>query len=317
MYYPFLRGKQYELVLLRDNASFLREHKIHPIIEPVKSSTTALRKVITALIQEGVEHTLIVNPQVGDYRSLDILPSDFLDEIMRDNTVTSCGYLLHAETDITDFENFLIETNSCTITLIHYGFSNGRELATLIDGQDKVIRHVFIEDRASKLYQRQFKQRGVQRILIRNGFRVQKKNSQYPPSEHFSDLHITFPDEGMDGFGDFLMVGDEFRESGGPAYAVAIHLTYIDNVKDEDMFIFHFISDQTDSPTNPGGKFLEALEKMIIEYKKTNTKIFKSRAVQEYLRLYDTKHYPGLGYVKKLSMQHHLELIADYIKGIE
>jgi hypothetical protein len=31
----------------------------------------------------------------------------------------------------------------------------------------------------------------------------------------------------MDGFGDFLIVGDDYSESGGPAYAIAIHLTFI------------------------------------------------------------------------------------------
>ena len=30
----------------------------------------------------------------------------------------------------------------------------------------------------------------------------------------------------MDGFGDFLIVGDDYSDTGGPAYAVAIHLTF-------------------------------------------------------------------------------------------
>ncbi len=116
----------------------------------------------------------------------------------------------------------------------------------------------------------------------------------------------------MDGFGDYLIVGDEYSESGGPAYAVAIHLTYLGN--DDDMFVYHFISDQTDSPTDPGGKFLEALKKLVKEINKPKSLIFKSRACQEYQDLYQKKHYPGLGTVKKLSMQHHIELIADFIK---
>ena len=156
------------------------------------------------------------------------------------------------------------------------------------------------------------KKDGTKRVLIRNGFKPQKKNAHYPPSEHFSDLHITFPDEGMDGFGDYLIVGDDYTETGGPAYAVAIHLTYLDT--DDDMFIYHFISDQTDSPTDPGGKFLEAITKLVKAIKKPRSPIFKSRACAEYLELYQKQHYPGLGYVKKLSMQHHIELIADFFR---
>ena len=35
-----------------------------------------------------------------------------------------------------------------------------------------------------------------------------------------------------------MIVGDDYMESGGPAYAVAIHLTYLN--KEGDMFIRHF-----------------------------------------------------------------------------
>ena len=116
----------------------------------------------------------------------------------------------------------------------------------------------------------------------------------------------------MDGFGDYLIVGDDYSETGGPAYAVAIHLTYIG--AEDDIFIYHFLSDQTDSPIDPGGKFIEALAKLVKELKRPNSTIFKSKACLEYLDLFDKKHFPGLGYVKKLSMQHHIELIADVLK---
>jgi hypothetical protein len=117
----------------------------------------------------------------------------------------------------------------------------------------------------------------------------------------------------MDGFGDYLIVGDDYTETGGPAYAVAIHLTYLD-ADDDDMFIYHFISDKTASPTDPGGKFKEALAKLVKEIQKPNSLIYKSRACFEYLDLFKKKHYPGLGHIKKLSMQHHIELVADFFE---
>ena len=115
----------------------------------------------------------------------------------------------------------------------------------------------------------------------------------------------------MDGFGDYLIVGDDYSETGGPAYAVAIHLTYLND--EDDMFIYHFVSDRTDSPTDPGGKFLEALNKLVKQIEEPKSLIYKSSACKEYLELYEKQHYPGLGSVKKLSMQHHLELIAHFI----
>jgi len=80
------------------------------------------------------------------------------------------------------------------------------------------------------------------------------------------------------------------------------------------MFIYHFISDTTDSPTDPGGKFLEALEKLNNAIETSGFNIFKSKACEEYQKLYKKQHFPGLGSAKKLSMQHHIELIADFLK---
>jgi hypothetical protein len=140
-------------------------------------------------------------------------------------------------------------------------------------------------------------------------------NREYPDVEFFSDLHATYSDEGMDGFGDFLIVGNEYSETGGPAYAVAIHLTFIDSNKDNEMHIYHFKSLRQDDPKDPAGKFAEALEKLVDAVQKDNTQISKTSAVEEFLRLHQKGHFPGLGYVKKLSMKHHIETLAEYFNS--
>ena len=313
MYYPYLRGKQFELILLRENAMLLAENDIHPIIEPVKSDFKALRRIMDILNEKKVDCTFIVNPKVGQ---TPIKMSRILKELIEDSFKNyenlSIGYIIHAESNISNLVTHLKKYRRFNFSIVHYGYTKGKEVANIINDYNNIKSHVFIDGFADKLYQRHLKKDGIKRVLIRDGFKPQKKNSLYPFSEHFSDLHITFPDEGMDGFGDYLIVGDDYTETGGPAYAVAIHLTYLDN--EEDMFIYHFISDQTDSPTDPGGKFLEALEKLVNAIQNPKTLIFKSRACFEYLELYNKKHYPGLGYVKKLSLQHHLELITNFMK---
>lgn len=315
MYYPYLRGKQFELLLLRENADFLAKYSIHPIIEPVKNDFTNLTRAMKIINKKNVNCTLIVNPQVGQEP---VKTSNILKELIEDGFKNyqniSIGYILNAKSNISKLVSLLKNYPNFSFSILHYGYSNGKKLSSEIEGFKNIKDHVFIDGFAGKLYQRHLKKNGIKRILIRDGFKPQKKNAHYPPSEHFSDLHITYPDEGMDGFGDYLIVGDEYTETGGPAYAVAIHLTYLD--LDDDMFIYHFISDQTDSPTDPGGKFLEALEKLVKEINKPKSLIYKSNACAEYLELFKRKHYPGLGYVKKLSMQHHIELIAEYISRV-
>ena len=121
----------------------------------------------------------------------------------------------------------------------------------------------------------------------------------------------------MDGFGDFLIVGDGYSEAGGPAYAVAIHLTFIDPDDDNSMWIHHFVSDRQDTPTDPAGKFAEALARMMKVLNKPNSKIVETSAVQEFRALHGQGHFPGLGQVKKLSMNHHIETLADYFRKTE
>ena len=315
MYYPYLRGKQFELILLRDNAKFIAENNIHPVIEPVKNDFSALIRTMKVLNNENVGCTLIINPKAGqDPVPTSTITKELIEDGFKEYKNIHIGYILNAESKINDLITFLKKYHSFNFTILHYGYTDGNGLATAINGFSNIKNNIFIEGFAQKLYQRHLKKNGVKRILIRDGFKQQKKNAHYPPNEHFSDLHITFPDEGMEGFGDYLIVGDDYTETGGPAYAVAIHLTYLD--KDSDMFICHFISDKTDSPTDPGGKFIEALSKLVKEVNKPDSLIFKSKACLEYLDLFKKKHFPGLGYVKKLSMQHHIELVAHYMKQV-
>lgn len=70
-YYPVLRGKQYELIALRELAGFFQSSpcSIHPVIEPVRSRTSSrLRTTSIALNQSGIDHSIIFNPHVGDFQ---------------------------------------------------------------------------------------------------------------------------------------------------------------------------------------------------------------------------------------------------------
>ena len=78
------------------------------------------------------------------------------------------------------------------------------------------------------------------------------------------------------------------------------------------MFVHHFISDRQDTPKDPAGKFAEALDKLIATVDQQESSIFDSKAIEEFRDLHSRSHFPGLGYVKKLSMQHHVETLADY-----
>ena len=69
MYFPYLRGRQYELIALRELIDNDRLSKyVTPIIEPVKVSPTLL-STIKAFNEKNRDLILIRNPHVGTYES--------------------------------------------------------------------------------------------------------------------------------------------------------------------------------------------------------------------------------------------------------
>lgn len=315
MYHPYFRGKQYELIAIRETAAVISGAGFVPIIEPVRGNFRGLQKALDALCDAGGEAVVIVNPQHGQLKDDDNALIQWraeLDEAYAERDNISLGLLLD-ERSTTDQVIETCETYSDrSLVFIHAGFQEAGSLGEQLNRLDNVQSSVFLEDHCGKLYQRRFRSHRS-RILVRDGFQRQR-GRDYPDTEFFSDLHITFQDENVTGFGDFLIVGDEYSEGGGPAYTVVIHLTYIDPEQDETMMVKHYKSDSQETAQDPGGKFAEALEKLITDVDAGEINIFESSAIAEFRDLHERGHFPGLGYSKKLSMIHHIETMANFFR---
>lgn len=313
MYYPYFRGKQYDLITIRECASIMSVQGFVPIIEPVKEALNGLIRAIDSVCDAGGSISLIVNPQYGDLSEDPSSLIELLGDKYEDSANVIAGVLLTDETDVHQVVNILESVGQRKKLFIHAGFTDPRGLLNLLPVNDDSA-HVFLDGHNGRLYQRNFSD--FEKIVVKNGFE-KRANRLHPAVEFFSDLHVTFEDDGAEGFGDFLIAGDEYSEGGGPAYAVAIHLTFVDDEQDDGMYIHHFKSDRFETPTDPAGKFAEALSKLVIEAQRPGTKVLRTRAVDEFIELHGRGHFPGLGYVKKLSMQHHIEVMADYFQGRE
>ncbi|WP_460797768.1 sce7725 family protein [Microbacterium sp. GXF0217] len=309
MYHPYFRGKQYELLALRETAEVLASASFVPIIEPVRQSLAGLERALDELSDAGAQAIVIVNPRHGDLRVDGSDVSAFLDRHYRNNDAIFAGLLLHSNVSTAAAVALIDNHADLNPVVIHAGFTEARALAEALGDRALSFPHVFVEDQASTLYRRHFE--GAIRILVRDGFEAMN-NADYGAVDPFSDLHVTFPEFGVQGYGDFLTVGDRYTEGGGPAYAVAIHLTFIDPDNDDEMLVQHFVSDTNGTPSDTAGKFLEALDKLIAEVDSGHSKILGTSGVDEFRRLHADGHYPGLGYVKKLSMRHHIETLADF-----
>lgn len=311
MYHPYFRGKQYELITVREMAPLIKEAGFCPIIEPVKESLGGLQKALDAVVHVDGKAIVIVNPHHGDLSGGGMPVTQLLKGQLLDLPGISAGILLKQNTTLEEAMKSYAAHSAHAPVFIHASFGDAKLLAERLGKPTPAQCHVFLDRFCGKLYQKHFK--GAQRVLLKDGFQ-RKRNRDYALVEPFSDLHATYTDEGMDGFGDFLIVGDDYIETGGPAYAVAIHLTFIDPDQDDSMLIYHFKSERQDTPTDPAGKFGEALDEMMQILNEPGSKVLETTAVQEFRTLHKRGHFPGLGYVKKLSMNHHIETLADYFQ---
>jgi hypothetical protein len=313
MYHPYFRGKQYELITVRETAPLLAAAKFVPIIEPVKEALGGLDKALKAVCEAKGTAIVVVNPHHGEHAEGGQNISALLKSAFLELPEIAAGVLLKNDMSVADAVACCNEHADHDMALIHAGFTDAKGLIREL-GEAKIntMRHVFFDNpnAGGILYRKHFDK--AHRVLLRDGFQ-KRRNRDQPPVEPFSDLNVTFEDVGMDGFGDFLIVGDDYSESGGPAYAIAIHITFIDPTKDNAMFIYHFVSRRKDTPADPAGKFGEALELMMEKLGQANHHIFESSAIAEFRELYAEGHFPGLGYIKKLSMKHHIETLQNFL----
>lgn len=309
MYHPYFRGKQFELIAIRECAQVMADAEFVPIIEPVREALKGLERALTAICEANGEAIVIVNPTHGDHSEDGEDISALLENGFLDKKGISAGILLTNAMDVADAIAFHETHSAHRPVFIHAGFTDAKALAEKLEYLEDT-QHVFFEKYCHKLYRKHFKG-AEKRVLLRDGFE-RRRNADHPAVEMFSDLHVTFEEEDMQGFGDFLIVGDDFTEGGGPAYAVAIHLTFIDDDQDNVMYIYHFVSTTKDTPTDPGGKFSQALGKLIAKLNSGTSKLVETTAIVEFKDLHEKGHFPGLGYVKKLSLKHHIETLADF-----
>ena len=314
MYFPYLRAKQNELLVLREESLMLaRQKNIIPIVEPVKKDRKALLTAVTTLNKALAPYILIVNPQNGELvrEGIDVN----IETKLAPNNNAFLGFIINYKTTLDDIKSFLNDYQDYNVSLIHSSeFRDEEALFKLLSKHSNIAFHIFIDGEVSQFYQDSF--RDANRVIIKDSFRKAVRNSDYAQreDEFFSDSHLNYKKLGYQGFGDFTIIGKEYNPKGGAAYSVAIHYTYPHEAARTNIVrIKHFVSDKLpDSNLDTPGKFLEALKKLI-NFLNKNPSLVRCDSCKEFQFLHEIQSYPQLGYVKKLSIKHHIQVIKDLI----
>lgn len=309
MYFPYLRGRQFELIALRELLEGERIGKdIIPIIEPVKPSATLL-KTLECFVEHDREIAVVFNPAVGDF-------SKKIIEMKKENSKVANELYEVLINNNKIIRSYIMNTK--IISRLKGDEYKGKRLIINLDRdclddflqvyEDSLPRYTLIPD--DKAFDRMIPD---SKVLFKDCFKKRVRNIDYiqHEDEFFSDNHLYYQNENYVGFADYSVVGEGFNESGFAPVAVAIHMVYF-NQKNE-LRIRHFVSDSNDGIEDPGGKFGEALEKLVYWCKENNVQ--DTLGLQGFYDCYESGKYPGLGTVKKYSIMHHLELVSNFLGG--
>lgn len=321
MYYPYLRGRQNELLCLRELLESDRLSKsVTPVLEPVKFSSTffaALKK----FIEKDREIVVVMNPGVGKFdkeykQALRDAQQDEENEklqktmeeyegILKDEHIRK-AYLVNSKA--IDSVLQLPEEERGKIYLINK--NKGDDNFYIEHGGQLLVAASFIPK------DEDFKEE-VQgnAVILEDCYQKAKRNVDYldEPDVSFSKNHLVFTKRGYQGFSDYSIVGNEYEESGFAPFAIALHIVYF-SAKDE-LRVHHFVSDSNENISDPAKKFEEAMKKLI-QWEKID-QIKHTKGLVGLISYYENGKFPGLGVIKKLSLMHHVELMGCFLEDKE
>lgn len=284
MYYPYFRGKQFDLLALRELIEKgLLSEKIQPIIEPVKNTATFQKFLLSA---QNYQHPiyLIQNPQLGEFNTetgnikLETFP-------VRKASVVSQAL----ETMTQRSEMLIIDQPS--IALASDWENNQKKV--LVPPEFRLLNKI----------------KGDKILSLDHFTRLPSLNFyQECPDELFSTDYLNYQKRGFVGFSDFSIDNRIYYERVYPSPILSLHLVYFFQ---DTLRIHHFLS--SEEGVTQKEKFLVLMEEV-----KSWCHLLSSEQLTLGLTILfdyaDKEKFPGMGVMRKASVMHHMELMSRYLQ---
>ncbi|WP_156866598.1 sce7725 family protein [Companilactobacillus crustorum] len=302
-YYPYLRGRMYDLLALKElSEQGQLSHDIIPIIDPVRDSKE-LQQTVMTFIEQRQPFSVIANPQVSVYglNGTKIYPLPDVDKL---------NYFVPSAILAADFSSDFLKKQKKQESLLvvqNYQLLKAYQNTKVLQNVDKVLipevarMHRLVKDKVGLLCDPLTFVRHVEDY-------ADLKDEFFEPANWYRQV------DNYDGFGDYSMVGHVYFDKGMPARAIALHLIYV--TADGSLRIHHFVSDSNEKMSGQREKFFEALYKMNNWCDKNIHGLNLTPALKQLLEYGQQNKFPGLGVVKKLSLMHHFQLMGRLLESI-
>ena len=317
-YYPILRGRQNELIAVRELASEGKLANVIPVIEPVKASSTLI-KTLSESFHSGATIGIVLNPQVGSF-----------DHDLRSDPDFCKRYAQLLNTHDSRVR-FFIRISTDTERTIESALSLFADSSAQVRNWNAIMTRDTTREAASTVQELQEHGEVQQviatfpkpinrfrenRVLLTAGIDIRARNADYrnPNDEFFSDGPSSYSLYGCDGFSDYSIVGETYKSGGFSPRAVALHITYFD--EDNDVRVRHFVSNPPDDTGDVPGKYADAVESLCSwAHEQKSETLPRTIGLDYYDQTLRDQRFPGLGAAKKYSIMHHLEMIDWYLES--
>ncbi|MDZ4169596.1 MAG: sce7725 family protein [Coriobacteriia bacterium] len=309
MYMPYLHGKQEELFSVIELGAL--GPLVVPIIKPVNLDGANVRRI--ARIAAVTRLAVITNSDKGRPGQMPTYAASVA--ALADQAITPYAanvfpaFELRGNSTLPQLTVFATEYAGRTCVLIHKSHTfDPTALATAMVPFAVPPVHVFVEPGvASNAY---VGLPSAARVLVRDGFDACQRNSDYPRQSAFDDLAYQYRARSFDGFGDFCMIGDRYSSGGGPALAVALHVT---EDTGQALLMNHFVSVSVgvDVPT----MYFEAVDDLAANVGIPPRAGMGTLGIASYLASSTARNYSGLGPAKRWGAMHHIETARRIIQA--
>ena len=294
MYVPYFRGKQFDLIGLRESVSMgLIGKGTIPLVEPVRDSKQLL-KTLEEFIKHQQEVLVVANPEVGQVQMGMPRLYDWVD-------FYDSSYVIPAY--VTDNNLKREEIQGDEYAFLSTSYTRGK-LEELLETHTPKVHIISDSARLRRVVK-------DNRILLTDPFTRLNSGADYLEleDEFYCDDHKFFRDDGYIGFSNYGIDGKHYYDKGFPSRTVVLHILYKD--KFGSIRIKHFASDSNDSHGEPKMKFYEALGKLVRWQQYFSKEVPLTMGLRELIHYHDTEEYPGPGTIKKLLVMHQMELMRD------
>lgn len=239
MYYPYLRGKQFELIALREFAvAHPQSNKIIPIIEPVKTPLATLHRALEIWGSNNLFCFVILNPNAGDFAHISV--GDSIYQLCNGMASFKPAFLCdnHNVDNIMDYMNQWNLSNVMIVFKENIDSTDSKVVSLL-----KNSKILYIVGEFGRSLKKHLIEAGKKLITLGDYFNAKNANAEYSkcPDEKYSEEHTFYKEDNFYGFSDYCVLPKNMQEGGMIPAAVAIHLTYQKNV--EEIWVHHYVSD--------------------------------------------------------------------------